>query len=153
MSRTVIPYDHSSAPSRVESSCSRPRPASSPNGRRVCRDVQDACDGWKIHDPPFGHDGTARPIHRPRDPEEPQEYDSGEKKCRTLKTLLVITETCHVCFLSHTCEGKASDTSLAELAGYTLPAGSYLYQDKGFQGFFLPGITIVQPKKKPLEGD
>jgi len=42
---------------------------------------------------------------------------------------------------------------LAELAGYTLPPGSYLYQDKGFQGFFLPGITIVQPKKKPPGGE
>jgi hypothetical protein len=31
---------------------------------------------------------------------------------------------------------------MAELAGYTLPPGSCLYQDKGFQGFYLPGITI-----------
>jgi hypothetical protein len=54
-----------------------------------------------------------------------------------------------MCFLSHTCEGKASEKSLAELAGYTLPAGSCLYQDKGFQGFCLPGITICQAKKKP----
>jgi DDE superfamily endonuclease len=64
-----------------------------------------------------------------------------------------MNETCHICFLSHTCEGKASDKSLAELAGYTLPSGSYLYQDKGFQGFFLPGITICQPKKKPRGGE
>jgi hypothetical protein len=63
----------------------------------------------------------------------------------------VITETCHVCFLSHTSEGKASDKSLAELAGYTLPAGSCLYQDKGFQGFCLQDVTIVQPKKNPPE--
>jgi DDE superfamily endonuclease len=65
----------------------------------------------------------------------------------------VITESCHVCFLSHTYEGKASDKSIAELTGYTLPPGSYLYQDKGFQGFFLPGITIVQPKKTPRGGE
>jgi hypothetical protein len=39
------------------------------------------------------------------------------------------------------------------MAGYTLPCGSCLYQDKGFQGFFLPGVTIVQPKKKPRGGD
>jgi hypothetical protein len=38
---------------------------------------------------------------------------------------------------------------MAALAGYTLPPGSCLYQDKGFQGFFRPGITIVQPKKTP----
>ena len=58
-----------------------------------------------------------------------------------------------MCFLSHTYEGKASDKSIAELTGYTLPPGSYLYQDKGFQGFFRPGITIVQPRKHPLEGN
>jgi len=65
----------------------------------------------------------------------------------------VITETCHVCFLSHTYEGKASDKSLAELAGYSLPPGSGLYQDKGFQGFFQNGITIFQPTKKPRGGE
>jgi hypothetical protein len=55
--------------------------------------------------------------------------------------------------LSHTCAGTASDKSIAERASYTLPAGSYLYQDQGFQGFFLPDLTIVQPKKKPRGGD
>jgi hypothetical protein len=65
----------------------------------------------------------------------------------------VITETCQVCFLSHTSEGKASDTSLAELAGATLPAGSYVDQDKGFQGFYRQDVTIVQPKKTPPGGD
>jgi hypothetical protein len=63
----------------------------------------------------------------------------------------VINETCHVCFLSHTYEGKASDKSLAEFAGYTLPPGSSLYQDRGFQGFYLQDVTIVQPKKKRVE--
>ena len=58
-----------------------------------------------------------------------------------------------MCFLSYTCEGKASDKSMAELAGYTLPPGSCLYQDKGFQGFDLPGITIFQPKKTPRGGE
>jgi hypothetical protein len=65
----------------------------------------------------------------------------------------VITETCHIGFLSHTCEGKASDKSLAEEAGYTLPLGSCLYQDKGFQGFFQTGITIFQPRKTPRGRD
>jgi hypothetical protein len=78
---------------------------------------------------------------------------SGKKKGHTLKNLLMIDETCHICFLSPTCEGKASDKSVAELVGYPLPAGSCLYQDKGFQGFFLPEITIYQPKKKPPGGE
>ncbi len=58
-----------------------------------------------------------------------------------------------MCFLSHTSEGKASDKSLAELAGSTVPPGSGLYHGKGFQGFSLPGITIVQPKKTPPGGE
>ena len=107
----------------------------------------------EIHYPPFWHDGTERPIQRPKDPEEQQEYYSGKKKCHTLKNLLVITETCQIGFLSHTSEGKASDKSLAELSGYTLPPGSCLYQDKGFQGFCLQDVTIVQPKKKPPGGE
>jgi hypothetical protein len=65
----------------------------------------------------------------------------------------VITETCHVCFLSHTSEGNASDKSLAVFAGYTLPPGSSLDQDQGFQGFSLQDVTIVQPKKTPRGGE
>lgn len=65
----------------------------------------------------------------------------------------MIDEACHVCFLSETAEGKAHDKSLADLAGYTLPRGSWLYQDMGFQGFLLDGITIFQPKKKPRGGE
>jgi hypothetical protein len=56
-------------------------------------------------------------------------------------------------FLSDTCEGKASDKSSAELAGDTWPPGSCLDQDQGFQGFFLPGVTIFQPKNTPPGGE
>jgi DDE superfamily endonuclease len=65
----------------------------------------------------------------------------------------VINETCHVCVLSRTYEGKASDKSIAELAGDSLPPGSCLYQEKGFQGLFWYGITIFQPKKTPRGGE
>jgi hypothetical protein len=58
-----------------------------------------------------------------------------------------------VCFLRATDEGKANDTSLADLEGYTLPQGSCLYQEMGFQGFIRHGITSVQPKKTPRGGD
>ena len=34
-----------------------------------------------------------------------------------------------------------------------LPPGRCRYQETGFQGFVLPGITIVQPKKKPPGGE
>jgi hypothetical protein len=65
----------------------------------------------------------------------------------------VIDEACYICFLSDTYEGKANDKSLAELEGYSLPPGSCLYQDRGFQGFVLAGVTIVQPKKNPRGGE
>ena len=144
--------DSRAAP-RVESSLSRPRTAAGPNRRGVCRDVRDARDGRRLPPAPFWHDGTARPSHRPADPEEQHEDDSGKKKCHTLKNILVINETWQVCFLSHTSEGKASEKSVAELAGYSLPPGSCLDQDKGFQGFCLENVTIVQPKRKPPGGE
>jgi DDE superfamily endonuclease len=65
----------------------------------------------------------------------------------------VINETCRVGFFSHTCEGKAADKRRAALASYPLPAGSCLDHEKGFQGFLLNGVTIVQPKKKPCGGE
>jgi hypothetical protein len=58
-----------------------------------------------------------------------------------------------MCFLSATYEGRTHDKCLADLAGYTLPPGSCLYQDTGFQGFFLAGVTTFQPKKKPRGGE
>lgn len=64
----------------------------------------------------------------------------------------MIDETCQICFLSPTSEGKAHDKSLAALEGYTFPPGSCLYQDMGFQGYTCEGITIGQPKKKPPGG-
>jgi hypothetical protein len=102
--------------------------------------------------PPVWHDGTARPLPRPADPEDQQDDYSGQKKCHTITTLLVIDATCHLCFLSATYEGKVHDKSVADLEGYTLPHGSCLYHEMGFQGFSLNGITIVPPQKKPRGG-
>ena len=65
----------------------------------------------------------------------------------------MIDERCHICFLSATYEGKANDKSLADIEGYTLPHGSGLYQDMGFQGYTREGLTIFQPKKNPLGGN
>jgi len=55
-------------------------------------------------------------------------------------------------FLSATYEGKAHDKRIADEARYRLPQGSVLGQDSGFQGFTLPGVLILQPKKKPPKG-
>jgi DDE superfamily endonuclease len=61
----------------------------------------------------------------------------------------VIDESCPIGFLSTTDEGKGHDKRLADLEGYTVPRGSCLYQDMGFQGDTCDGITLVQPMKKP----
>ena len=92
-------------------------------------------------------------IYRPIDPEAQQDHDSCKKKCHTIKKLLVIDQACHICFLSDTVEGKAHDKSLADLAADTLPRGSHLNQEPGFQGVMIDGITIVQPTKKPRGGE
>lgn len=97
----------------------------------------------------FFHDGTERPIPRPLDPEQQRLFYSGKAKMHTIKNNLLIDEQCRILFLTATVEGKRHDKKLAEQAGYTLPPGSRLLQDTGFQGFTLPGVTILQPKKKP----
>ena len=44
------------------------------------------------------------------------------------------------------------DKKLADLSDYSLPDGSKLAQDTGFQGFKPENIVILQPKKKPKGG-
>jgi hypothetical protein len=56
-------------------------------------------------------------------------------------------------FLSATDAGKMHDKTIAELVGYPLPPGSCLYQEMGFQGYTLAGVTICQPQKKPRGGE
>ena len=51
--------------------------------------------------------------------------------------------------LTITCEGKKHDKKIADESEYSFPEGSQLYQDTGFQGFTIAGITIIQPIKKP----
>ncbi len=97
----------------------------------------------------FFHDGTERPVVRPKDKTLQKLYYSGKKKHHSLKNIVLSTACCKIRFLSRTCEGKKHDKKAADQAGYQLPAGSTLYQDSGFQGFTLVGVTIIQPKKKP----
>jgi hypothetical protein len=79
-------------------------------------------------------------------------YYSGKKKRHTLKNVLIVDEFGSIHFLSDTYEGRVHDTCIADEAGYTLPNASMLYQDAGFQGFNLPSVQIMQPKKKPRNG-
>ncbi len=97
----------------------------------------------------FFHDGTERPIQRPKDPATQPIYYSGKKKTHTVKNDVIGNAAAKVIFLTATVEGKKHDKKLADEAHYRLPAGSVLYQDTGFQGFTLDNVTILQPKKKP----
>ena len=101
----------------------------------------------------FFHDGTERPINRPQDPEEQERYYSGKQKRHMVKNDVLINESCKICFLSDTVEGRRNDKRLADESGYRVPAGSVLVQDAGFQGFQLEGVAILQPKKKPRGGE
>ena len=56
---------------------------------------------------------------------------------------------CKIRFLSKTVESKKHDKKLADETKYSLPDGSKLVQDTGFQGFSLDNVAILQPKKKP----
>jgi len=56
---------------------------------------------------------------------------------------------CKIRFLSDTVESKKHDKKLADETAYSLPDGSTLVQDTGFQGFTLENVAILQPKKKP----
>ena len=99
--------------------------------------------------PLFIHDGVERPMYRPSDKVDRELYYSGKKKRQTLKNVLLVDSFGALHFLSDTYEGRVHDTCIADEARYTLPTGSMLYQDAGFQGFNLPGVQIMQPKKKP----
>ena len=101
----------------------------------------------------FFHDGTERPIRRLKDPQVQKAYYSGKKKQHTIKNNLVINAACKVVLLTPSFEGRIHDKQIADAVGYTVPSGSDLYQDSGFQGFTRPGINIIQPKKKPKGGE
>jgi hypothetical protein len=95
------------------------------------------------------HDGTERPIPRPKDTDRQKEYYSGKKKQHTVKNIVVINTQSEIRFLTTTCEGKKHDKKATDEAGYSFPEGSVLFQDTGFQGFTVAGVIIIQPSKKP----
>ena len=101
----------------------------------------------------FFHDGTERPIQRPKDPDAQKAHYSGKKKQHTVKNNLLITADSKVVLLTPSYEGRMHDKRIADRTDYFLPYGSYLYQDSGFQGFSVAGVNIIQPTKKPKGRD
>jgi len=97
----------------------------------------------------FAHDGTERPIQRPKDKKEQKKFYSGKQKSHTVKNNILADINCKVIFITPTVEGKKHDKKLADESKYKLPKGSMLLQDTGYQGFTLEGVCVLQPKKKP----
>ncbi len=97
----------------------------------------------------FFHDGTERPIQRPKNQEIQGFFYSGKKKRHCVKNNVLINQQAKIRLLTPTCEGKKHDKKIADETNLVLPKGSSLCQDTGFQGFALPGVTMIQPMKKP----
>jgi DDE superfamily endonuclease/Helix-turn-helix of DDE superfamily endonuclease len=112
---------------------------------RTADDLDLADEAVKL----YFQDGTERPIQRPADPEVQETFYSGKKKRHTVKNNVLVNAQGEIVLLTATCEGKKHDKKIADEAAFSLPEGSLLYQDTGFQGFALAGTTICQPKKKP----
>src|SRR5207245_4530894 len=100
----------------------------------------------------FRHDGNEQPVHRPKDADEQEDYYSGKKKDHTIQNVVIIAATEAIRFLSATYAGRVHDKRIADESKYQLPEGSVLGQDSGVQGFVVPGVSILQPKKKPPKG-
>ncbi len=108
----------------------------------------------ELHLPPeagqlYFQDGTERPIPRPKDPQAQSTFYSGKRKRHTVKNHVLVNAQAKIILLTPTCEGKKHDKKIADEAQFTLPTGSCLYQDTGFQGFVLEQVTMLQPMKKP----
>ena len=97
----------------------------------------------------FFHDGTERPIQRPKNQEMQATFYSGKKKRHCVKNNVVVNRQAKIMLLTPTCEGKKHDKKIADETDLVLPEGSSLCQDTGFQGFALTNVTMIQPKKKP----
>jgi hypothetical protein len=91
-------------------------------------------------------------MYRPSDNVDRALSSSGKKQRHTRNNVLLVDSFGALHVLSDTSEGRVHDTCIADEARYTLPTGSILDQDAGFHGIKLPGVQIMQPKKKPRNG-
>lgn len=137
-------YSHSSAANRPSHCRSRARA----HARRLAR------ADWRARGKsggclPLFHDGTERPIPRPKNTGEQKDYWSGKAHDHTVKNIILADRSATIWFLSDTIAGASHEKHLADTMPYPLPTGSELLQDIGFLGFSLPEVTITMPHKKP----
>lgn len=56
-------------------------------------------------------------------------------------------------YLSPTVEGKVHDKRLCDDEHLRYPEGYVIYRDLGYQGLVMPGVTVLEPYKKPKKGE
>lgn len=112
-------------------------------------ELQKRCPGLE-----FIVDGTERPIGRPtQEPAQTEKY-SGKKKRHTVKNIVLTDkQTKKIVLLGATEPGSKHDKRMLDETEVSLPPGSRLFQDTGFQGYSPFGIEIFQPVKKPRKGE
>lgn len=112
-------------------------------------ELRERCPGLE-----FIVDGTERPIGRPtQEPAQTEKY-SGKKKRHTVKNIVLTNkQTKEIVLLGPTEPGSKHDKRMLDESEVTLPPGSRLFQDTGFQGYLPFGIETLQPVKKPRKGE
>ncbi|MBK9713852.1 MAG: hypothetical protein IPO81_21515 [Kouleothrix sp.] len=101
---------------------------------------------------PFFHDGTERPITRPKDPDEQSAWYSGKKKRHTVKNVLLGAATGTVPFLSDTYEGGRHDKPIADQTPYPLPEGSELLRSRFCRFYARRGRDHTTAQETAREG-
>jgi hypothetical protein len=94
------------------------------------------------------HDGTERTTDRPKCPKRQKDHCSGKKKTHSVKNCIIANAACVAVFPASAACGRKHDKKISDGARQSLPYGSKLLQDTGFQGFLSDNILIVQPTKK-----
>ena len=97
-------------------------------------------------------DATERLINRPKDDGTQKEFYRG-KKSPYHKKNFIASQSQYVVHLSPTHEGTMHDKKIADNDGFVFPGGVQLFQDSGYQGFRPENVFIVQPFKKPKNGE
>ena len=65
----------------------------------------------------------------------------------------ITTESQYVVYLSPTHEGTMRDKKIADNDEFIFPDDIYLFQDTGYQGFEPQNVFLMQPFKKPRNGE
>jgi hypothetical protein len=98
-------------------------------------------------------DATERPIPRPKNADRQTACYSGKKKRHTLKNTIITNKTGRkIIYLGDTTAGSRHDKRLVDDDAPPFPPGSRIPSDSGYQGYVVPGSSVITPVKKPRNG-